>query len=283
MNADVNANDNAANDADSAGIGPSGTLLGPGDPPPFEIVNRGRASDVVFVCDHASRTIPAALGTLGLTGAAREDHIAWDIGAADMARDLAEAFGAPLVLAGYSRLVIDCNRNPTHETSVLPVSDGIAVPGNEKLSDEDRQRRVSEIFQPYHDAIDGVMVDACEERVPALVSVHSYTPDYQDEDRPWHIGVLWDSDPRLSLPLIDALGRDPELCIGDNQPYSGKDEVGYTIRRHAERRGLPHVLIEVRQDLVATRDGARHWAKVLEDALRLVFTRDPELFRVEYY
>ena len=259
------------------------SLLGPGDPPPFEVVNGDRSSDVVFVCDHASPVIPAALDNLGLDEAARCAHVGWDIGAADVARMLAAAFDAPLVLAGYSRLVIDCNRNPTHDTSILAESDGMAVPGNAKVTEDDRHRRVAACFQPYHDAIDGILVGLCEERVPALISVHSYTPDYQDQDRPWHVGVLWDQDPRLSLPLIEALERDPALCIGDNEPYSGQDEVGYTIRRHAERRGLPHVLVEIRQDLVDTPEGAGHWASVMEDALRHVFTRGPDLFQVEYH
>lgn len=277
---------NAAN-ANSAPARTPGSLLGPGDQLPYEVVNPGGSAPVVFICDHASNAIPARLESLGLRPEALEDHVAWDIGAADVARQLSRAFDAPLVLAGFSRLVVDCNRNPTHLTSIMSRSDGFDIPGNHNLTENDRRARVAEIFQPYHDAVDRVLVRKCEgDQVPAVVSVHSYTPtlhDHPSEDRPWDVGILWDKDPRIARPLIETLAGEADLNIGENQPYTGHDEMGHSIRRHAERRGLPHVLAEIRQNLIDNETGAAAWARRMEEALRRVFASDPDLFRVEYY
>ncbi len=243
-------------------------LLAGDEPPPFEIVNAGGASPLVLVCDHASNRVPRALHHLGLAPAPLREHIAWDIGAADVARRLARRFDAPLALTGYSRLVIDCNRALNDPSSIAAESDGIAVPGNRGLSQGQRLQRAETLFKPYHDAVARLVAHKHE---PAIVSIHSFTPVFQRTRRPWHVGVLWNEDRRIALPLIEALRRNPELVVGDNEPYSARDGVGYTIAAHAERAGLAHVALEIRQDLIATLAGAEQWADSVGDALEAAF------------
>jgi predicted N-formylglutamate amidohydrolase len=243
-------------------------LLGADDPPPFAVVNQTGRAPVLLVCDHASRSVPKALGDLGLPATAFDRHIAWDIGAADVARHLAEAFDAPLVMSGYSRLVLDPNRATDNPTSIPAVSDGQHVPANDGLAVRERTRRVVALFEPYHAAIATALAAFKRRRVvPAVVSVHSCTPVFQGFARPWHVGVLWNQDARLARPLIARLAAMKGIVVGDNQPYSGQGGEGYTVKRHAEAAGLPHVVLEIRQDLIDTRRGARKWAKVVAEAL----------------
>lgn len=237
-------------------------LLGPGDPPVVEICHAQGSAAVLLTCDHASHAVPAALGGLGLDAESLARHIGWDIGAAAVARRLAELLDAPAILAGYSRLVIDCNRDPEDPTSIPAVSDGVAVPGNRDLSPAARAARRRAIFEPYHAAIAAAIGSG-----PALVSIHSFTPRMNGLARPWHVGVLWDADPRIPLPLLAALRADPALVVGDNEPYSARRPAGYTVRHHAVARGLPHVAIELRQDLVESAEGAAAWAERLAAAL----------------
>jgi predicted N-formylglutamate amidohydrolase len=247
------------------------TLLGPEDPPAFSVYNEAGAAPVVLLCDHASNAIPAALGTLGLDDAARARHIAWDIGAAEVARHLAEILDAPALLSGYSRLVVDCNRALDDPTSMRQISDGTIVPGNRGLDDAARTMRADSCYWPYHRAVtETVERTAARGPVPAIVSVHSCTPVMKDFERPWHIGILSNVDRRMAELTIDVLARDAALCIGDNQPYSGLDPHGYSIETHALPAGRPNVLLEIRQDLIDTRHGARHWAELVGAALRLV-------------
>jgi predicted N-formylglutamate amidohydrolase len=243
-------------------------LLAPDEPAPVETENRAGSADTLLVCDHASRRVPRELGDLGLPPAAFDRHIAWDIGAAEVARNLSRALDAPLVLSGYSRLVIDINRRLDHPNSVPEVSDGTLVPGNRALTPADRGRRIAGLFEPYHGAI-AAALERIESRkiVPAIVSVHSCTPVFKGFERPWHIGVLWNNDPRLALPMMARLAQRGDVVVGDNQPYSAHDGHGYTMRAHAEAAHLPHVLVEIRQDLIDTHKGAAHWAGVLADAL----------------
>lgn len=243
-------------------------LLGPGDPPPFTILNAQGASGVVLLCDHASNAIPAALGDLGLDEAARSRHIAWDIGAADVVRHLAEILEAPAVLSGFSRLVVDCNRSHDDPTAMRQISDGTIVPGNRGLDATDKSLRTEGCYWPYHRAVTG-LIDEVSERcaTPAIVSIHTCTPVMKDFERPWHIGVLSSHDRRMANLLIAELERDSTLCIGDNQPYSGLDPHGYTIETHALPQGRPNVLLEIRQDLVDTHHGALHWAELVGKAL----------------
>jgi predicted N-formylglutamate amidohydrolase len=245
---------------------PSANLLEAEDPAPVMVHHHGRLRPAVVVCDHASNAIPARLGRLGLDDRALARHIAWDIGAGALANALARRLGLPCVLAGYSRLVIDCNREPFSEASVLSYSDGDIVPGNIERTPVDHALRVDEIFEPYHAAIDAELL-ASGSNAPVLIAVHSFTPSMNGFDRPWHCGVLWDHDSRLAAPLLAALRADAELVVGDNQPYSGRDPSDYTVSRHAKARGWPHVCIEVRQDLLADAAGVERWAERLGCAL----------------
>ncbi|MCZ8133120.1 MAG: N-formylglutamate amidohydrolase [Steroidobacteraceae bacterium] len=247
---------------------PAESLLGPGDPVPYEIHEPAAPAPVLLVCDHASRAFPRKLGRLGLPEEATWRHIAWDLGAAELTRALAHRLRAPAILAGYSRLVVDCNRRLDDPTCFAAVSDGQRVPGNEDLGDVERRARAAACHEPYHDAIErhlgrlrggGI--------VPAVVAVHSFTPVYGAQARPWNVGILWDKDPRLPVPLLERLRREPGLVVGDNEPYSGRHPADYTIDRHAERPGLPHVCLEVRQDQLLTPAGIARWAEVLGRAL----------------
>ena len=257
-----------------------GALLGKDDPPAFEVLNPEGAAPVVFLCDHASNRIPRALDGLGLAPADLERHIAWDIGAAAITRRLAAHFNAPAVLAGYSRLVIDCNRRLEDEQSILSLSDGTTIPGNRNLTGEDSAARVDACFEPYHRACTAVL-DAVEARggeVPAVVMMHSFTPVMNGALRPWHAGVLWDGeDGRMALPLLRALRARDGLHVGDNEPYSGTSRHGYTMPAHAARHGRANVQIEVRQDLIADEAGIERWSAVLIGALTDVFA-DPSLY-----
>lgn len=263
---------------------PPATLLGPDDPPPFTIFNPNGQSSVVLVCDHASNTIPTRLNQLGLGPADLERHIAWDIGAARVSQWLAARLDAPVVLGGYSRLVIDCNRPPGSPSSIAEVSDGTHIPGNKKINDLDSETRVNEVFLPYHHAITRMLAQRWRHghgQAPALIAIHSFTPVMSGFHRPWHLGVLWNRDPRLALPLLERFQADPELCVGDNQPYSGR-EVGFTMDTHGGAAGLPHVEIEIRQDLLADAAGCERWAARVGEILEAVL-RDSALYAVRHY
>jgi predicted N-formylglutamate amidohydrolase len=253
-------------------------LIGTGEPPPFRVLNpKGRAR-LLVVCDHASRRIPTALNNLGLDELALGRHIASDIGAGDVAEALSVRLDAPAVLAGYSRLVIDCNRGLNDPTSILAVSDGEFIPGNQGLGEAERGERVRQFFKPYHDAIRR-RLQGFERRgiVPAFIAVHSFTPIFKKVRRPWQIGVLWDADPRIPVPLIDDL-RAQGVTVGDNEPYSGKAPADHTVDHHAEGGGLPHVSIEIRQDLVDHPEGVERWARILGDTLERILA-DEGLYR----
>ncbi|NIW04288.1 MAG: N-formylglutamate amidohydrolase [Gammaproteobacteria bacterium] len=255
-----------------------GTILAPGEPPPFEVVNPQGTAGVLIVCDHASNAVPARLARLGLGEEALAQHVAYDIGAADVARCLAAMFDAPLVLAGYSRLVIDPNRHLSDPTSIVEASDSISIPGNRGLSVWEEIQRAQEFFYPYHDAIHVSLERIRRQgRVPAVVAVHSFTPVYAGIRRPWQVGVLWHRDPRIARPLLQRLERLPDLCVGDNQPYNAREPVGYTMDAHCEHNGYPHVLIEIRQDLIDDEKGAGFWAELLHSYLAEILA-DPGLY-----
>ena len=243
-------------------------LLGPDDPSPFELINpRGRAV-ALLICDHAGRAVPTALDRLGLADAELGRHVAWDIGAGEVTRYLARALDLPAVLGTYSRLVIDLNRRPGTPDSIGELSHGLAVPGNRGLGPAEVAARLDQIFRPYHRAVDAAIAAARARGVdPAMVSIHSYTPVLRDVERPWHIGVSWDRDRRLSDPLIAALKADPALNIGENQPYSGLGGNGYSVEAHAVAAGLADAVVEIRQDLIDTPAGIKRWAGVLAAAL----------------
>lgn len=250
---------------------------------PVEILAPQAAAPLVLVCDHASNHFPPDLLFLGLPEEQRRRHIAWDIGAAEVCRQLSRRLAATAVLGGVSRLVIDCNRALGHPASICPFSDGTPVPGNQNLSAEATARRARLYFHPYHQAV-ASQLRRVEQAgaVAAVVAIHSFTPRMNGFHRPWHVGVLWDRDPRLAVPLMQSLARRDGLCVGDNQPYSGRDDVNHTIRTHGADPGRPHVSIEIRQDLIGDPAGCRRWAGLLGEVLIEVLA-DSEWGRRAYY
>jgi predicted N-formylglutamate amidohydrolase len=244
------------------------TLLAPDEPSPFRIERSNGQSPFLLTCDHASARIPRKLGSLGVAAADLERHIAWDIGAVDVALKLASTLDAFAILAGYSRLVIDCNRRPGIPQSIVRMSEATRIPGNEAVTVEDAAAREREIFRPYHNRI-RTELDArrAQQRHTILISVHSFTPSYHGVPRPWHAGVLYNRDARLATELLQRLRAEKDLVIGDNEPYAASDTSDYTIPVHGEQRGLLHVGIELRQDLVATDAGQSEWAERLARAL----------------
>jgi predicted N-formylglutamate amidohydrolase len=248
---------------------PAPALLEPDEPPPFEVVNAHGRAVAVLVCDHAANRVPRRLGGLGLDAAALADHIAWDPGAAEVARGLAARLDAPLVLGGYSRLVVDLNRPLAHPGSIAQESAGMAVPGNRGLSPGEREARLAALFRPYHAAIDRLL-DGRAGRPAVLLAIHSFTPVLAGVSRPWQVGVSHRSDPRLAVLLRDALAREEGLTVGDNEPYPIEDWIDYTVPVHGEGRGLPAAMIELRQDGVATPADAAKWADRLAAAWRWI-------------
>lgn len=256
-------------------------LIGPQDPEPYSILNEHGKANVLLVGDHVSNAIPEPLHNLGLDEALLEKHIAYDIGTRKLITHLSQHLDAPAVLAGYSRLVIDLNRSLTDDSVMPEVSDNVLIQGNRNMSQAHREQRVHCFYTPYRKAID-TMLHRFKAKgiVPAFISIHSFTPEMAGFARPWHVGLLWDKDPRIPVPLMENLRAHPDgFNIGDNQPYSGKHPADYTIDHHAEASGLPHVSIEIRQDLVNTEDGAERWATILDEALRDILA-NPELYRI---
>ncbi len=258
-------------------------LIGDADPPPVVVFNQTGAAPVVLVCDHASNAVPASLSRLGLEADALDHHIAWDRGAEAVTRVLSERLDAPAIVAGYSRLVIDSNRKLGHETSIAAQSDGIVIPGNASLSPAETARRADAIFHPYHHAVERAIADIrLTGAAPAVLAIHSFTPEMDGLARPWHVCVLWDSDPRIPEPLLAALGARDGLVIGDNVPYSGREHYGYTIEVHASAAGLPNAMIEIREDTVRDDAGIARMADVIGRSLEGILA-DPRLYRTEVY
>ncbi len=252
--------------------GPASAASGEACPSVIEIPG-DPARGLVVVCDHARNAIPAPYGNLGLPEGELSRHIAYDIGVEGVTRRLCERLGLPGVLACFSRLLIDPNRAEDDPTLIMQLSDGAIVPGNVGLSGAERARRIELFYRPYHRAIARMAARSIAAgRPPVVFSIHSFTPMWKGVPRPWHAGVLWKDDPRFAVPLIEELGRDRELVIGDNEPYSGGLE-GDTLDVHATRRGLPDGLIEIRQDLIADEKGMDAWAERLATILPRVLER----------
>jgi len=233
----------------------------------FELLQpTGRTADILFVCDHASNKVPKPYGNLGLEEGAFAAHIAYDIGAAQVTRALAGAYGAPAVLARWSRLLIDLNRGADDPTLVMKLSDGRIIPGNRNADAGEIEKRLDLFYRPYHAAIAHEIAALREAgAVPAIISMHSFTPVWKGFRRPWDVGVLWDRDGRVAHPLMAALTR-AGFTVGDNEPYKGELE-GDCMYVHGLMNGLPHVLIEIRQDLIATPDAAAKFAARLKPIL----------------
>jgi predicted N-formylglutamate amidohydrolase len=250
-------------------------LLAAGDPPPFELCHPDSPVHGLLICDHASAAMPAALGDLGLDEGQRNLHIAWDIGAADVTRRLSRRLGMAAILSGYSRLVIDCNRQLDDPTSIPQESDGVEVSGNRGLSTQQRTERAKACFWPYQRAIESWLSGRrARGQIPIIISMHSFTPVMDGFERPWHIGILANRDRRIAEPLIHALRRDPAIFVGDNEPYDGRHGRGYGMMVHGEELGLPFALIEMRQDLIDTHHGAEAWANRLAPIMAEIFADD---------
>ncbi|MFY9829726.1 MAG: N-formylglutamate amidohydrolase [Rhodoplanes sp.] len=240
------------------------SLLAADEPAPVTVHNENGPSPFLIVADHAGNFMPRALGRLGLPESECEAHIAWDIGIAAVSGLVADALDATLVRQNYSRLIIDCNRSPGSETSIPEISELISVPGNIGLSEGQKAARVREIFRPYHDRIETELDRRRRAGRPAaLIAMHSFTPVFMGAARPWHVGVLYNRDPRFAHLLMALLKREEGLVVGDNEPYSVTDASDYTIPVHGERRDLHHVAIEVRQDLIADDKGQQAWGRLL--------------------
>jgi len=242
-------------------------LLGKDEPLPVNAVNAGASgSPFVLIGDHAGRRTPASLGDLGLPHEELARHIGWDIGVAELGAALAFLLDSPFISQAYSRLVIDCNRDPSRADSIVEVGDGTTVPGNVGLSDEARAERVAEIFAPYHAAI-GRALDARDGQPTAMIAVHSFTPVFGGFTRPWRFGVLHRGDSPLSAAMLSVLREvEGEAVVGDNQPYA-MDTVDYSIPHHCDARGLDYLELEVRQDLIETAEQAEAMAEYLAPLL----------------
>jgi predicted N-formylglutamate amidohydrolase len=244
-------------------------LLAADEPPPFiELGLHGR-SNFVIVVDHAGRRIPRALGDLGLPPDQLDRHIAWDIGALGVARRMAEALDAPLIAQNYSRLVIDCNRDPAVATSIPTLGEHIEIPGNIGLCAEAIAARRAEIFEPYHRRVSTLLDERAAAGQPTiLIAQHSMTNVFKGVRREMHAAVLYNRDRRFAGLVLDSLRGEAGLVIGDNEPYFVSDETDYTVPRHGEARGLPHVEIEIRQDLITDDAGQDEWARRICRALQ---------------
>jgi predicted N-formylglutamate amidohydrolase len=236
-------------------------LLGETDVPPAREFNASGRSAFLLTCDHYGRLIPRALGDLGLPESELTRHIGWDIGIAGVAERLSKHLDAHLIVQRYSRLVIDCNRPPHVASSIPLISEATTVPGNEGITREQAGLRRAEIFEPYHRRIDEIIDARRRDKMPTiLVSLHSFTPVYAGIARPWHIGTLYQRDRVLPTLLLGALRAEPDLVVGDNEPYAVSDQTDYTIPVHAEARGLMNSGIEIRQDLISDQAGETAWA-----------------------
>jgi predicted N-formylglutamate amidohydrolase len=239
-------------------------------PDPAVAIERAEApSPIVLVCDHASNRCPARYGSLGLTADDLLKHFAWDPGALAVSRRLSALLHAPLVYGCVSRLVLDVNRHPADVDLIVETADGVLVPGNSSLSAGERERRVAEIYAPYHAAVEDLLAKRAQRgRRSALVAIHTYTPRLHGIVRPWHCGVIFASDSRLGEALVKGLREAEGLVVGVNEPYAPSDRVYHTMARHGEANGNPAVMIEVRNDLVLDDDGQAAWAMRLAPMLQ---------------
>jgi predicted N-formylglutamate amidohydrolase len=239
-------------------------LLAVDERPAVTAYNPNGKSPFLLIADHAGNVMPRTLCRLGLAEAECERHIAWDIGIGGLGQLLADALDATLIQQNYSRLVIDCNRPLVTPTSIPEISEQTQVPGNVSLSEANRAARVREIFWPYHERIEDELNRRQQAgRTAVLISLHSFTPVFMGVARPWHVAVLYNRNRRFGKRLMALLNTEKEFTVGNNVPYTVSDETDYTIPVHAERRGLHHVLIEIRQDLIAGENGQRAWGTLL--------------------
>ena len=240
-------------------------------PPPVEVLNAEGPSPVVLLCEHAANFIPSEYGRLGVDPSELQRHIAWDIGAAAVARALSRQLDAPALLGTCSRLLIDLNR-PLHvPSSIVTRSESTEVPGNVALTLAERQRRVSRIFAPYHDAVESTLAERSKAgRRNVIVSIHSFTPTFHGVARKWHAGILFEKAAAFAQVTMDRLrADDPGLLVGANVPYAASADEDYGLFVHGENIGNPAILIEIRQDLLTLEDHAQSWAERLARTLAI--------------
>jgi predicted N-formylglutamate amidohydrolase len=238
---------------------------------PVEIVSGGMVSGLLLIADHAMRHLPAEYGRLGLDASEFERHIAYDIGVEGLTRGLAERLGCPALMACFSRLLIDPNRGEDDPTLIRQLYDGAVIPGNYPLTEDERGKRMEKYFQPFRQGVRQMAAEMRESAnaPPVVISVHSFTPSMGGNKRPWHVGLLWDKDPRAAAPLIGMLRAEPGMIVGDNEPYDGALH-GDTLHEICTAQGIAHVLIEVRQDLISSDEGIEQWAQRLAPMLASV-------------
>jgi predicted N-formylglutamate amidohydrolase len=241
---------------------PVTALLAPDEPAAVRVLRETGTSDFLFTADHAGKLIPRSLGNLGIAAADLERHIAWDIGIAGVTERLSASLNAAAALQTWSRLVIDCNRDPSWPSAMPVLSELTQIPGNRDLTDAQCAARTEAIFRPYHDRI-AALIDArvAAGRRTILVAMHSFTPVFKGESRKVEVGVLYFRKTRLAEIMVSLLRQAADLTVGENEPYALTEDSDYSIPFHAERRGLEHVEIEIRQDLIATPEGQELWAK----------------------
>lgn len=250
---------------------------------PFDIIEGDRKRGIVLVADHARRELPEEYGDLGLPASEFERHIAYDIGVEAVTRELAALLDAPAVMANYSRLLIDPNRGEDDPTLIRQLYDGTVVPANYPMSVEEREKRLEAYYRPYHDAVGAMIASVARASgaAPFIFSVHSFTPSMQGQARPWHVGLLWDLDDRVARPMMELLGADKDLVVGDNEPYDGALR-GDTMFKHAIVNGFAHALIEIRQDLITDQQGAVAWAERLAPIVEEINCR-PDIHQVKQF
>lgn len=251
-----------------------------------EVIEGAARTGLLLLCDHASNALPEGYGTLGLAAEEFSRHIAYDIGAAEVTRRLADMMKAPALLGRYSRLLIDLNRGEDDPTLVMKLSDGAIVPANRLVDPyrdaEEFQNRLTRFHQPYHRAVAGALQHlSARGHVPVIISIHSFTPAWRGVQRPWHTGVLWDRDHRVPEALFEGFAREGGLTVGDNLPYIGYLK-GDTLYRHGTVNGYAHALIEIRQDLIAAREGQAEWAARLARLLTPILERG-DIARVQHF
>jgi predicted N-formylglutamate amidohydrolase len=243
-------------------------LLGHDEPPAFRVENEGAASPFMLTADHAGRVIPKALGDLGVSQAELRRHIAWDIGIAGVTERLARALGATAILQTYSRLVIDCNRQPNVASAFPKISEATPIPGNLELTAAERLTRQQAIFDPYHAEIARLIAGRGGQQT-IYIAMHSFTPVYLGARRPMHVALLYNRNPVLSRIMADLLRAEGDLEVAENEPYQVTDETDYGVPVHAERGELDYLEIEIRQDLIEEEAGQAAWARRLARLLPL--------------
>lgn len=248
-------------------------LVAPSITDSYEILPGRLDTGLLIICDHAVNSLPIGYDTLGLPAEEFQRHIAYDIGAFEVAKRLSDMLSAPAIAARFSRLLVDVNRGLDDPTLIMRISDGAVVPGNRRLDKSEREKRVRLYYEPYHQAIDALIEEGVAAGVPPiLLSIHSFTEFWKGERRPWDAAILWDRDYRFAVPLLQALRADQSLLVGENEPYDGR-LAGDCMWQHGTRRGLAHTIVEVRQDLICDGVGQAQWAKRIATAVEDVLAR----------